>query len=198
MIDKQILNQKIEDLTFCCIDFETTGLNYNKDEIIEIGAIKCKNFKLCERFTTLIQPSQKIPIRVTKVTGINMDMLMDKPTIDEIRNDFLKFLEDCILVEHSRNLFDIKFLKYHFNLNKPCYYINTLELSRKLAPKIKKYNLISVAKVFDINIEIARHHKAIDDAKLTALLLIKLLRILKEKWDYKFSDLLRLQIIKCF
>lgn len=198
MIDKQVLNQKLEDLTFCCIDFETTGLNPNKHEIIEIGAIKCKNFKLGERFTTLIQPSREIPVKITKITGINMDMLIDKPTIDEIRNDFLKFLEDCILVEHSKNLFDVKFLRYHFNLNKPCYYINTLELSKKIAPKIRRYNLISVAQAFDINIEIARHHKAIDDAKLTALLLIKLLRIFKEKWDYKFSDFLKLKIIKCF
>jgi DNA polymerase-3 subunit alpha (Gram-positive type) len=186
---EELLNQKIKDCTFCCIDFETTGLTPERDEIIEIGAIKSTGFDLGERFETLLKPSRRIPIKITKITGIDMDMVMDKPTLLEIRNAFLNFLNGCILVEHSRRMFDLKFFKYHFKPEKTYFFINNLEMAKRLFPTWGCYDLISVAKNLSINIEITSHHKAIDDAKITMLCLIKFLRILGARGYYCISDI---------
>ncbi|EGR4060002.1 DNA polymerase III subunit epsilon, partial [Vibrio cholerae] len=56
---------------FIVIDVETTGLNADFDEIIEIGAIL---FDLSGEnhvtYNSLIKPSIPIPTRITNLTGI--------------------------------------------------------------------------------------------------------------------------------
>jgi len=185
----ELLSQRIEESTFCCIDFETTGLDPERDEIIEIGAVKSKYFDLLDRFETLLRPIKRIPIKITKLTGIDMDMVMDKPTLLEVRNDFLEFLNGHILVEHSRGLFDLRFFKYHFKPEKTYFYINNLEIAKRLFPMWERYNLISVAKKLNINVENTSHHKAIDDAKVTMLCLIRFFKTLNERGYHYISDI---------
>ncbi len=186
--EKKLLEMRIRDCPFCCIDFETTGLNYQKDEIIEIGAVKSKNFNLEERFETLIRPSKKIPLEITKITGINNDAVMGEPSISDIRSEFLKFLDDCVLVEHSLRLFDLKFLKHHFQPNKVYFYMNNLKLAKNLYPNWRSYKLISVANNLDIDIKDIYHHKAVDDAKVTMLCLVKMLSIFEKMGYYYVSN----------
>lgn len=75
-------------------DIETTGLNKDKDLIIEIGALKYKNNILVEQFNYLINPQIKLPEIITKITGIKDDDLIDKDTIDIVLPKFLNFIED--------------------------------------------------------------------------------------------------------
>lgn len=41
---------------YVAFDLETSGLNCETDEIIEIGALKVKEGKVAERFNQLIRP----------------------------------------------------------------------------------------------------------------------------------------------
>ena len=45
---------------FIALDLETTGLDKNKDEIIEISALRFIDGELSDEFTTLIKPKQSI------------------------------------------------------------------------------------------------------------------------------------------
>lgn len=43
---------------YVCIDTETTGLNYEYDEIIEVAAIRVKDGMVIDKFSTLVKPKQ--------------------------------------------------------------------------------------------------------------------------------------------
>ncbi|MCB5261925.1 MAG: exonuclease domain-containing protein, partial [Candidatus Cloacimonetes bacterium] len=45
-----------ETLNFVAIDIETTGLSEQRDEIIEIAAVRFAKGKAAERFVSLVKP----------------------------------------------------------------------------------------------------------------------------------------------
>lgn len=69
------------------LDFETTGLDSTKDEIIEIGMVPFsygldgRIFEIGEPFGRLRQPSIPIPPEITAITGITDEMVAGK-TVD--------------------------------------------------------------------------------------------------------------------
>ena len=64
--------------SFIAIDVETTGLDYNKDKIIEISAVKYKNGKENSTFSELVNPKIKISPFITNLTGISNSMITSK------------------------------------------------------------------------------------------------------------------------
>ena len=66
---------------YVVFDLETTGLDSNYDEIIEIGALRVRNNKIVEQFTTLIKPEYPIDEFITELTGITNEMVNDSPNI---------------------------------------------------------------------------------------------------------------------
>ena len=55
---------------FVVVDIETTGLHPGMHKITEISAIRFKNNKIREEFTTLVNPQCHIPPFITNLTGI--------------------------------------------------------------------------------------------------------------------------------
>jgi|YelNatPaOPRAMG01_1025707.scaffolds.fasta_scaffold21271_4 DNA polymerase-3 subunit alpha (Gram-positive type) len=190
-VSEALLKTNFSNIRFCAIDFETTGFNPKTDEIIEIGAVEFCNFQIGRTFHTLIQPNKRVSLEVTKITGINNDMLMSEPTIDEVRPSFINFIKGATLVEHSRGVFDLRFLKNKFKVDTPNYYINTLEMSKRLFRFEKKHDLESVCK--RLNLKLGEHHHALDDAKATACVLMEFLKMLEKKGYHRLNDLYRLK-----
>ena len=62
-------------------DLETTGINQERDEIIEISAVKVRNHEIVEEFSTMVNPGRHIPAGATAVNGINDEMVKDAPDI---------------------------------------------------------------------------------------------------------------------
>ena len=175
------LNSPVDGLTFVVVDLETTGGGTKNHRIIELGAVKIHNRKIIETFETFINPERDIPDYVTKITGINIRMLEGAPRIQEVIPGFLRFLGNHVLVAHNLS-YDLGFMnaslfrmgyKHLYNLT-----LCTLELSRLLLPEIKNHKLEDVTGYF--NIQIARRHRALDDARGTALLLIEFIEMLEE------------------
>ncbi|MBC7087325.1 MAG: PolC-type DNA polymerase III [Tissierellales bacterium] len=166
---------------FVVFDIETTGLSPRTDKITEIGAVKIKDGLIIDKYEQLINPGIPIPSNITSLTGITDEMVKDMPKIEDIMPEFLNFIGDSILVAHNAS-FDVSFIRETCNnmrVELKNAVLDTLELSRALFPNLKSHKLNVIAKFLDV--ELINHHRAVDDAKATADILIKMLDILKDK-----------------
>lgn len=169
--------------TFVVFDLETTGLNFsassgNMDRIIEIGAYKIIDGVISESFTTFINPQKKLSEEIINLTGITEEMVAPAPTYEQVMPDFFKFCDGSILVGHNIAGFDFKFVDYYcaklgFMLERKM--IDTIPLSQELL-FLSNYKLNTVADKFGITFN---HHRAIDDAYVTAKIFIELIKIKK-------------------
>ncbi|GAE87503.1 DNA polymerase III alpha subunit [Acetivibrio straminisolvens JCM 21531] len=145
---------------FVVFDIETTGLSADKDKITEIGAVKIKEGKIVDTFSTFVNPEIPIPELIVNLTGITDDLVADAPTIDKALPQFLEFVGNSPLVAHNA-VFDTGFIRYNaflMNKNVENPVIDTLELSRQMFPELKKHKLDIVAKHLGVSLE--NHHRA--------------------------------------
>lgn len=94
---------------YVVFDIETTGFIPSLDKIIEIGAVKVENGQIVDRFSTFVNPKVPIPFRIEKLTGINDNMVIHAPEIEEVLPKFLEFCEGAIMVAHNAD-FDMSFI----------------------------------------------------------------------------------------
>ena len=168
-----VYNEHINENSFVVFDVETTGLDADTCEIIEIGAAKIENGKITEKFQTLIKPSKPISDLITNLTGIDNSMVEDAPDIRDAIKDFHYFCENTILVGYNIN-FDIKFIQ---NAGRPenCMFTNKIEDAMALAReklRLGNYKLKTV--VNELNIKLDNAHRAYNDALATAKAYLKL------------------------
>ena len=91
----EILKDLSPSNSIVALDLETTGLDINKDRIIEIGATKLNlDTGEFESYSQLIDPITEISEFITDLTGRRPEDLKGKPIIDEITDDFQEFLKD--------------------------------------------------------------------------------------------------------
>ena len=76
-------------MSFVVVDIETTGLSKHYHKIIEIAAAKIEKGKIKKEFQTLINPEVRIPNFITRLTGIDNEMVKDAPLIEESIPKFL-------------------------------------------------------------------------------------------------------------
>lgn len=178
--------------SFVVIDFETTGLNAETNEIIQIGAIKYDNCKPVETFSTYIKPKKKISSKITSITGITNDMLENAPAINDIIPHLINFIGEYALVAHNAP-FDMSFLYntlFNHGYKKPKNkVIDTLKMARS---KIREYDLINdkLYKLESYKLEELKDefflydigsHDALDDCKVCGYIYLK---IISEDDDY--------------
>ena len=173
----------LKDKTFVVFDLETTGLNStptsgNMDAIIEIGAYKIVDGVISESFTTFVNPQRKLSEEIIKLTGITEDMVKDAPTYEEVMPDFYKFCPGNIIVGHNMANFDFRFVDYYcsrlgYILDRKI--IDTIPLAQELL-FLSNYKLNTIADHFKITFN---HHRAIDDAYVTAKIFLELIKIKK-------------------
>lgn len=176
------------DSDFVVFDIETTGLSSEKDEITEIGAVKISGGKVSGRWSSFINPCRPIPDNIVKLTGITDDMVADAPKITEILGDFLDFCKGCVLVAHNAK-FDTGFIKEatkRQSLDYDFCMLDTLSLARCLYPELKNHKLDNLTK--HLNVVLENHHRAVNDAKATADVFIKMLSELRERGITKLSE----------
>ena len=154
----------ISDVTFVIVDIETTGLCFDGDEIIEIGAMKILNNEIIDRFSSFVKPCKSIPANIINLTGITNEMLRSAPPIDQVLPAFMEFLDDGVFVAHNAE-FDSGFIRREANklgLSFKNPVLDTLALSRIVFSELKNHRLNTLAK--KLNIKMGSHHRAVDDA----------------------------------
>ena len=166
-----MINKKI-----AVLDLETTGLDAYGDEITEIGVVILdgKTGDEIGSFNTMLKVKrEEFSDKNVKLTGITKDMTdkfgMEK---DVVKSFLSHLLDDTVLVAHNVP-FDFEFLKLHFGIDPKLFY-DTLSIARCEYPELGSFTLGKLCEEFEIDLENA--HRALDDARATADLLVKMLK----------------------
>ncbi|MDA9571140.1 DNA polymerase III subunit epsilon [Gammaproteobacteria bacterium] len=143
--------------------------------MIEIGAVLMNDRKKSEEhFHTYLNPSRLIDEEASKVHGIMNEDLIDKPSFDEIAEEFLEFVDGSTLVIHNA-AFDIGFLNNELKLASSKYPMlqDICEVEDSLAIAKDKFpgqrnSLDALANRFEISNYDRTFHGALLDANILA------------------------------
>lgn len=164
-------------------DLETTGLETDTDDIIQIAAVKMNDkFEFVEEFESYINPHKEISAKIVELTGITNELLKDKPGIEEVRTKFREFCnsdKDVTFVGYNNKNFDDKFAVRLLGIKGKT--IDALEITRQLVPsdEVENYKLATICDYMGVS-EDGNFHNALTDVRCTAKLFTILLRLLKE------------------
>ncbi|MFP4177974.1 MAG: PolC-type DNA polymerase III [Acholeplasmataceae bacterium] len=173
--------------TILLFDFETTGLDPNREQIIEIGAIRMEKLdgKYVETgaLDVLIDVGAALPAKITEITGITDAMLKEKGVSPEEAAAMIHALYDekALLVAYNLQ-FDVSFLRALFRryldpsfdikndiLDVMCVYKDLHPYPHRLSSALEHYAIPA-----------ERSHRAIDDIRNTYRLLLRLSEVLKD------------------
>ncbi len=159
---------------FAIVDIETTGGRASDEKITEIAVYVHDGEKIVEEFSTLVNPERFIPSFITRLTGIDNEMVKNAPKFYEVAKKIVEITEGKTFVAHNAQ-FDYSFLREEFKSLGFTFsrdYVCTVKLSRKLIPGFRSYSLGNLCDSLGIKIE--GRHRATGDALAT----VKLFEIL--------------------
>ena len=174
----------LRDVEFVVVDVETTGARKPPDDrVMEIGCVKVCGGNVVDKYESLINPKRPIPGMITGLTGISWGMVADKPEFSEIADDVLDFIGDSVFVAHNAP-FDWRFVGAEIALSLGVEMTNQVLCTRllaiKLIPELARRSLGDLADFFNLDFAGGRH-RALGDARVTALALIEMLERAEER-----------------
>lgn len=154
---------KVLDQPLAFVDIETSGENWHRGRIIEIGVVRVHGSKV-ETYQSLVNPDQPLPEFITSLTGIRDTDLWQAPTFAQISAELSHYLEGAIFVAHNAR-FDYSFVTNEFKrLGLPFRpkTLCTVRLSRLLYPGYRGHSLDKLIQRFNFQPE--ARHRALADA----------------------------------
>ena len=156
----------MENKSFVAIDLETTGLDFEKDEIIEVALVRFENGVESESVDYLVKPTS-VTLRpfIESLTGISNADLENAEPFAAVAQKIYAFIGDLPIVAHNA-MFDSKFLKQTFAKvgisfeNHPVW--DSLTVSRIAYQNVPNHRLDTL--VQELGIERSRAHRALPDA----------------------------------
>src|SRR6476660_3782680 len=136
-----------------------------RDEVIEIGAVKFSGDKVVGRWESFVRPSQPIPYKVTQLTGIRQSHVARAPLIRDVAPSFIRFVGNSPIIGQSVALDLAMLARGGVDLKNVAW--DTFELATLLVPEAAVYNLRSVAAKLGVDPQEGRAHRATADAELT-------------------------------
>ncbi|MGB9803415.1 exonuclease domain-containing protein, partial [Desulfofundulus sp.] len=154
-------------------DVETTGLNPQHNEIIEIALLRLEEGEITGQFHSLVRPRQRVPVAIQQLTGLSEDLLATAPSLNEVLPSVLDFLGNSPMMGHNVS-FDRDFLQATTGTPIMVKLFDTRELSRILLPNAPGFRLSDLCRL--LGIEPGCSHRALDDALATVSLYRKLIQ----------------------
>jgi predicted DnaQ family exonuclease/DinG family helicase len=156
--------------TYVSLDLETTGLNPEIDDIIEIGAVKFQDNQVTDTFHSLVNPQRAVPYRIQVLCGIEQSQLDAAPVFSGLADGLRSFIEGCPIVGHNIS-FDLSFLaKKGIKPTNATY--DTQELATVFLFQQSDYSLSSLTKRLGLSLP---QHRALPDAMATKDLFVALI-----------------------
>jgi DNA polymerase-3 subunit epsilon len=164
-------------------DTETTGIEFGKDRIIELGAVSLENGREIACMDDLIRlpEGQRLPSFITDLTGITDAQLMAEGVDQaEAVEDFCRLFDGAerpLLVAYNAQ-FDLNFLYWFLRpynrvevLKKP-HFLDALTVYRDR--RDYPHKLCNAIEAYQLQDSAVNSHRAVDDARATVLLLEKM------------------------
>lgn len=159
---------------YAVIDVETTGFDPRSDRIVEIGCAIVDGARVVATWSTLVDPQRPIPPRVTRVHGIADAHVAGAPLFDVAVGQLAGWCERAIPVAHNA-AFDRGFLPTLHDRAWLC----TVALARRAFPQAPNHRNQTLRRYLGIELAGAHGplvaHRALDDALVTAQILIRCL-----------------------
>ena len=170
------------------LDLETTGLSPDGDEIIEVGAIKFQGERTLDTFETFVNPYRPISPFIQRYTGIPQHEVDRAPPFSEVARELAPFIGAAPIVGHNI-AFDLGFLATKgLKLSNPrC---DTWDMAFILLPASPEYSLAKVAT--SLGIPHPRPHRALEDARVTMDLFLRLAHMAAELDVFTLAEMERL------
>ncbi len=166
-------------------DLETTGLDTERDRVIEFAGIKAFPDKTQERFESFVNPERPVSEEVVRLTGINDQMVADAPTFRELVPALQKLMKDADLAGYNIVNFDVPMLEAEFkrcNMAIPGpedrAIVDPLEILKK-----HEVRTLSWAHQFYLNEAPGEGHRSMEDTETT----LKVLRAQIKRYGLKGS-----------
>jgi DNA polymerase-3 subunit epsilon len=178
---------------FVVVDLETTGGSAVYDRVLEVAAIRVEDGVVQARLERLTAPGVPIPPFVTRLTGINAELVRGKPTFESVLPELRRLFEGAVVVAHNAS-FDCNFLGHAFaraGLAWQGERLCTLRLARRLIPGLHSYRLDSLCAA--LGFTFVQRHRAGPDAEATLTLLEHLLQTAFGNGINTLAALLRVQ-----
>lgn len=157
------------------LDIETTGLDPEKDDIIEIAALAADNAEIISSWSALIKINTALPPQISELTGISSEMLESGAKLADTLQRLGEIIKGRGVVCFNKK-FDITFLENAFNKNGLEFPISNvtdvLTLARKRIMDIENYKLGTIAEYFKIPCETS--HRALADCETLYQVFLKL------------------------
>ncbi|GIW53345.1 MAG: hypothetical protein KatS3mg081_2700 [Gemmatimonadales bacterium] len=165
---------------FVAFDLETTDLDPETCEIVELAAVRVRDGRVVDRFHSLVRPKGPVSALAAKLHGYSAEDLAGAPDFAAVWPQFRAFAGSDLLVAHNAHRFDVPVLR---RAAEGCggaddlVFFDTLPLARSLVRGSAK--LEELADQFGI--EKGRAHRALDDALTLAGVVRELERLKNER-----------------
>lgn len=161
-------------LTFNAIDVETA--NSDRASICQIGIVHVENGTVRDTWKTYINPEDWFDPWNVDIHGITEDMVSSSPTMPQVRDELRRRLRGSNVVSHTsfdRVAFERAMLRYDLE-QLQVNWLDSAKVVRRIWSKYAKkgYGLKNVATDLGIEFE---HHDALEDARATALIMLRAL-----------------------
>lgn len=164
---------------YVLLDVETTGLDFNKNELLEIGLIKVEKDSVIDERDYLLKPLGGIPKKIELLTGITeKEVNANSIAIEQALKQTMEFIKGNVIIGYNVN-FDCMFLKKACDKHKVKCTIRKIKDVENLAVQklkdVQDYKLETVAN--KLGIQTKQSHRALDDCRLTLDVMKKLNKI---------------------
>ena len=180
---------RLSDMNFAVVDVETTGSSVTKGaRIVEFSAVFVERGDIRDEYTTLVNPEAWIPRWITRLTGIEPEMVEGAPRFRDIAARVREALEGRVFVAHNVG-FDWRFVAEELRMANSVIpegpRLCTVRMARRVLPGLRRRGLDSLSRYYDV--DIVNRHRAGDDARATAVILLRMLEAVDRQgivyWD---------------
>ncbi|MDE3094592.1 MAG: hypothetical protein KGK07_01150 [Chloroflexota bacterium] len=148
-------------MPYVSLDLETTGLDPEVDEIIEVAAVRFDATGVLDRYQSLVNPGKRLEYRIEKLTGIDPRELETAPHFGSIAPELGRFIGFDAIVGQNPS-FDVTFLaRKGVQVFGPAY--DTFELASILLTGLHEHSLGAIAD--HLGITFTNRHRAMADAE---------------------------------
>ena len=152
-----------------CFDLETTGTNFERDRVIQIGLIRTYPDGNRTEWSTYVNPEMPIPAEAIEVHGITDDIVSKAPKFSDLIPQLLRGFDNCDFIGYNVK-FDLSFIAAEFRRAKvtksffdtPVAIVDPCTIFKKHEAR----TLVAAARFF-LGKDFTKAHDALADVKMT-------------------------------